>query len=102
MPYVTVLSEVLERGAGVVTLNRPQFLNGLNSELNRECSEAIKALERDPAIRAIVITGAGEKAFSAGGDIHELSGLTAEQAAALQLDWADSAWHLANLRVPTI
>jgi enoyl-CoA hydratase len=52
-------------------LNRPQVLNALNLTLYQELEEAIQGLETDSDIRVLVITGAGEKAFSAGADIHE-------------------------------
>ncbi len=60
---------------GVVTLNRPTVLNALNSQLLGELSSALVELERDAEIRAIVVTGAGEKAFAAGADIGELNAL---------------------------
>jgi enoyl-CoA hydratase/carnithine racemase len=60
-----------EDGVGIVTLNRPEVLNAMNRALVRELGEAVKGLDTDDGIGCIVITGAGEKAFSAGGDIHE-------------------------------
>jgi enoyl-CoA hydratase/carnithine racemase len=60
-----------EDGVGIVTLNRPAVLNAMNRALSRELGEAVKALDADDDIGCIVITGAGERAFSAGGDIHE-------------------------------
>ncbi|MGH7046631.1 MAG: enoyl-CoA hydratase/isomerase family protein [Stellaceae bacterium] len=60
-----------EDGVGIVTLNRPDKLNAMNRKLSGELREAVKELDCDDAIGCIVITGAGEKAFSAGGDIHE-------------------------------
>jgi enoyl-CoA hydratase len=61
---------------GLVTLNRPEKLNALNSELVNQLERALQQLDSDDEIGAIVITGAGERAFSAGGDM-------AEQVAAL-------------------
>src|SRR5437763_11379180 len=60
-----------ENGVGVVTLNRPEKLNAMNRKLSGELRDAIKELDADDAIGCIVITGAGNRAFSAGGDIHE-------------------------------
>jgi enoyl-CoA hydratase len=65
-----VLVEVRGR-VGVVTLNRPEKLNALSSELVNQLEQAITALDQDDAIGAIVITGAGERAFSSGGDMAE-------------------------------
>lgn len=58
-------------GVGIVTLNRPEVLNALNIELSSELYEAVKALNADDEIGCIVLTGEGNRAFSAGGDIHQ-------------------------------
>jgi enoyl-CoA hydratase/carnithine racemase len=55
----------------VITLNRPKQLNAMNRKLSQELHAAVKAAEADDSIGCIVITGAGERAFSAGGDIKE-------------------------------
>lgn len=56
-----------------LTLNRPEKLNALNYALIDELLDRLDAIEIDDSIRAIILTGAGERAFSAGGDIHEFS-----------------------------
>lgn len=55
-----------------VTLNRPQQLNALNWQMVGELADAFEALDRDDAIRCLVLTGAGDKAFAAGADIKEM------------------------------
>ena len=60
---------------GIVTLNRPAVLNALNGKLLAELSLALLELDRHPDVRAIVLTGSGEKAFAAGADIGELNSL---------------------------
>jgi enoyl-CoA hydratase len=60
-----------ENGVGIVTLNRPEVLNAMNNKLISELQEAVRDLAIDDGVGCIVVTGAGEKAFSAGGDIHE-------------------------------
>jgi len=60
-----------EDGVTVITMNRPEKLNAMNRKLNEEMHHAVKAADADDGIGCIVITGAGERAFSAGGDIHE-------------------------------
>lgn len=60
-----------EDGVAILTLNRPEVLNAINNQLAWEIGEAVNRLNEDDDIGCIVITGAGEKAFSAGGDIHE-------------------------------
>jgi enoyl-CoA hydratase len=69
--YNTILVE--QRGAvTLVTLNRPQALNALNSEVLSEATEVFAAYDADPAQRCLVLTGS-EKAFAAGADIKEMS-----------------------------
>jgi len=66
--YETILAE--KRGAvGLITLNRPKALNALNPTLVAELAQAAVAFESDPEVGAMVVTGAGNKAFVAGADI---------------------------------
>jgi enoyl-CoA hydratase len=74
MSYQTILLRS-EGAVGIVTLNRPQALNALNSQLMDELTAAIDAYEADAAIRCVIITGS-EKAFAAGADITEMAGKT--------------------------
>ena len=60
-------------GVALLTLNRPEKLNALNYETNDRLLELLDLIEDDASIRAIILTGAGDRAFSAGGDIHEFS-----------------------------
>ena len=70
MSYENILLD-REDGVGIITLNRPDVLNAMNRKLMSELGDAVKALDADDDTGCIVITGSGEKAFSAGGDIHE-------------------------------
>src|SRR3954468_18518792 len=70
MDYEHILVDV-EDGVATLTLNRPAQLNAMNRKLGRELHDAVKQAEADDAIGCIVITGAGDRAFSAGGDIKE-------------------------------
>ena len=63
-------------GVGLVILDRHEVLNALNFELIAALTDALESLDRDPACRAIVITGAGDRAFAAGADIPELAAQT--------------------------
>ncbi|HEY6724472.1 MAG TPA: enoyl-CoA hydratase-related protein [Polyangiaceae bacterium] len=65
-----------------LTLNRPEKLNSLSRQLLSELYEVLRALERDPIQRprALVLTGAGEKAFAAGADIEEMTTLSVSEA----------------------
>ncbi|HEY8592779.1 MAG TPA: enoyl-CoA hydratase [Sphingomicrobium sp.] len=70
--YTNILVE--QRGAvTLVTLNRPQALNALNSEVLRELIDAFGKYDADDSQRCLVLTGSGEKAFAAGADIKEMS-----------------------------
>jgi enoyl-CoA hydratase/carnithine racemase len=69
--YETLLVEVRD-GVGYVTLNRPEARNALNRALIRELTDALGRLEADPEARAVVLRGAGDRAFCAGADLKEL------------------------------
>lgn len=68
--YEHILLDV-EDGVAIVTMNRPEVLNAMNRRLSSELHDAVQRMSADDDIGCIVITGAGERAFSAGGDIHE-------------------------------
>ncbi|KLK94847.1 3-hydroxyisobutyryl-CoA hydrolase [Microvirga vignae] len=61
--------------AGVITLNRPQALNALTLTMVREMHQALDAWAKDPQVTRVIVQGAGEKAFCAGGDIRRLTDL---------------------------
>ncbi len=84
--------------AGLITLNRPQALNALTLTMVREMRRALDAWETDPAVTRIVVTGAGGKAFCAGGDIRRLYelGKAGRQAEALTF-WREE--YELNLRI---
>ncbi|NLR72574.1 enoyl-CoA hydratase [Novosphingobium sp. ERN07] len=72
MSFETILVE--QKGAvTLITLNRPQALNALNSQVLAELIDAFAAFEADPSQRCAVLTGSGEKAFAAGADIKEMA-----------------------------
>ena len=68
-----------------VTIHRPKVLNALNAETLIELDSALADLGADSAIRVVLLTGAGGRAFAAGADIRELAALTAEQGRAFAL-----------------
>jgi enoyl-CoA hydratase/carnithine racemase len=71
MPNPVLLD--VKDGIALITLNRPERLNALNYELIDRLMAALDAIEVDAGVRAVILTGAGERAFSAGADIHEFS-----------------------------
>jgi enoyl-CoA hydratase len=87
-------------GVALVTIDRPDALNALSFDLLDELADALDALDRDAACRAIVITGAGSRAFAAGADIRELAGQTS---ATLHAERRFEVWdRLAAVGLPTI
>ena len=70
MAYEHILLEK-EEGVAIITLNRPEVFNAMNRKLSQELHDAVVSMNADDEIGCLVITGAGERAFSAGGDIHE-------------------------------
>jgi len=81
-------ARVADQGDGLVllTLNRPQVANAMNTQMGRDLLAFFEAVNADPlAYRAIVVTGAGDKAFCAGGDLKERQGMSDETWAAQHL-----------------
>ena len=76
--FETILLE--KRGkVAVLTINRPDKLNALSSDVHKEGIHALEELKTDDSVRVLVITGAGEKSFIAGADISEFAGKTAAE-----------------------
>jgi enoyl-CoA hydratase len=69
-----------EGSVAVVTVARPEVMNALNRATNEELLRVARELHREPEVRAVVLTGAGDKAFVAGADIAEFRGMNPEQA----------------------
>lgn len=79
MSYSTILFSK-EAGIGTITINRPHCLNALNLATIEELSHAIDAVAADDEVKVVIITGADDKAFVAGGDISYMQELTAMEA----------------------
>jgi enoyl-CoA hydratase len=76
--YETLLVESHD-GIAIITVNRPEKRNALNAQVRAELIEALDALRGAAAVRVIVLTGAGDKAFVAGADVAEFAARTAEE-----------------------
>lgn len=86
-----------------ITINRPKQLNALNSQTISELSEALKEAEKDTAVKVIILTGSGEKAFVAGADIKEFASFSVEEGKKLSKEGHDKLFDLAqNLSTPII
>ena len=74
MDYTNILFEV-RNGVGFLTFNRPKALNALNHQTIEELGDAVERVRSDDAIRVLMLTGAGDRAFVAGADISEFLGM---------------------------
>ena len=87
----------------VITINRPTKLNALNKATIQELHDGFKTLNEDTAVKAIIITGSGEKAFVAGADISEFASFTIQEGAQLAAQGQELLFNfIENLRKPVI
>ena len=98
MAYIQVTTE---GAVATLTIDRPKALNALNSEVLKELDAAIDALDLN-VIRALIITGAGEKSFVAGADIGEMSKLTKAEGTAFGKTGNDVFRKIETLPIPVI
>jgi methylglutaconyl-CoA hydratase len=99
------MSELLVEAKGAVTwvtLNRPDVRNALSRDLNVQLSQLASDLSQDDSVHAVVITGAGEKAFCAGADLKERKGVPASEAGPFINAIAGAINGIGELRKPTI
>jgi enoyl-CoA hydratase len=101
MEFKYIIYEKSE-GIATITLNRPEALNAFSKEVVEEILHALEDVKSDENIRVIVLTGAGEKAFSAGADIKAMAGMTALKARELSLMGEKLCVTLENMQKPVI
>jgi enoyl-CoA hydratase len=101
MSYQNILAERVDKVA-IITMNRPEKLNALSYELAIELDEELTKIENDDDVRVVILTGAGPRAFSAGGDIMQMVKSTPEEMAARTDVRREANWHLASFRKPII
>lgn len=87
---------------GLVTLHRPHVLNAWDAGMRSQLVETLSAFDADGALRAIVLTGAGDRAFGAGQDLNEASAFDADQAQAWMGEWERLYDCLLSLSKPII
>lgn len=102
MSYQHLLVEAPSPGVAVLVLNRPQQRNAMNLAMQIELDQALSRLEADEAVRCIVITGAGDKAFSAGYDVREMQDFDQDKILLVQLKREPWLWHIADYPKPLI
>ena len=95
---------VYEKSEGIatITLNRPEALNAFSKEVVSEALQALEDIRSDESVRVVILTGAGEKAFSAGADIKAMIGMNASKARELSLMGEKLCLALENLEKPVI
>jgi enoyl-CoA hydratase len=91
-----------DRHVVTVTLNRPEQMNAMNTAMGEDLLACFAALGADADARAIVFTGAGEKAFCAGGDLKERNGMTDEAWRAQHVIFEQGAMRLLRCPIPVI
>ncbi len=101
MSYSTLLTN-LENGIYTITINRPDKLNALNKEVFTDLEKAVEEIQNNAAIKSAIITGAGSKAFVAGADITEFSGLSKVQGMSLAKRGQDIFFKIENSTKPII
>ncbi len=96
-----VLSE--RRGAvGIITLNRPEVLNAWNAAMRDELTATLSAMEEDSEVRAVILTGAGDRAFGAGQDLNETKSFDAERAEQWIGEWERLYDRIRSLSKPIV
>ena len=91
-----------DRSVVTVVLNRPERMNALNTAMGEDLLACFEALHRDPDVRAVVLTGAGDRAFCAGGDLKERHEMTDEAWRAQHVIFEQAAWRILRCPVPVI
>lgn len=98
----TALLTSLDKNILTVTINRPDKLNALNKDVMDDLNKVLDEIENNNDIKAVVITGAGQKAFVAGADISEFKGLSAVEGQALAKKGQDIFFRIENNRKPVV
>jgi enoyl-CoA hydratase len=96
------LSTELAGSIYMITINRPEKLNALNTTVIRELGEAVEEVYTNTMIRGAIITGAGNKAFAAGADIRGFAGLSREEGMALAKQGMDVFFKIENAPKPIV
>ena len=101
--YETLLTHMVDPHVLLITLNRPHVGNALNTQMGADFLDLWTRLTEDPGeVRCIVLTGAGEKIFCAGGDLKERNGMTKAQWIKQHQLFERMYWALTDLPIPVI
>jgi len=99
--YQTLLYEKKD-GIGIVTLNRPDKLNALNSTVYKELYDVFVSIEDDPEVRVVILTGSGDRAFAAGSDVAEMQNMNTLDIQKFMATIRKASDFIYNLTKPTI
>lgn len=102
MRYEFLLLDAPSDHVRVITLNRPEARNAITTAMQHELDAALRALQEDEAVRAVVLTGAGDQAFSAGYDIKELGAFDVDAMLANYEERRSLVWNVAAFPKPLI
>lgn len=101
MAYETIIFEV-EENLAFIKFNRPKALNAINPDVAKELNQALDEVEGNPAIKALIMTGEGEKAFVAGADISVMVDYGPLQLRKFSLDLHSIGFRMEELPIPII
>ncbi|MGI8582940.1 MAG: enoyl-CoA hydratase/isomerase family protein [Chitinophagaceae bacterium] len=99
--YTTLLTN-LENGIFTITINRPDKMNALNQQVMNDLNNVMDEVYKNMEIKSVIITGQGNKAFVAGADISEFSGLSQQEGMALAKKGQDIFFKIENCSKPVI
>ncbi|MFM8556882.1 MAG: enoyl-CoA hydratase-related protein [Betaproteobacteria bacterium] len=101
--YATLNLEMVEPHVLLITLNRPEVANAINTQMGHDMLDLWRRLTDDAGdVRCAILTGAGEKIFCAGGDLKERNGMTKQQWVAQHELFERAYWTLVEVPVPII
>jgi enoyl-CoA hydratase/carnithine racemase len=101
MTYQNILTDRFDN-ITLITLNRPEKLNAMSYELACDLDDELTRVETDDEVRVVILTGAGPRAFSSGGDIHQMAKASAEELAARGERRSQINWRIATFAKPLI
>ncbi|NPV27535.1 MAG: crotonase [Firmicutes bacterium] len=100
-PYTVIIYEK-ENGLGLVTINRPEALNALNEQVFLELGRVFDEMAADDEVKAIVLTGSGNKAFAAGSDIGQMRSMTTLEARRFARQVKEAQGKIASIPKPVV
>ena len=101
-PIMSMITTSKDEGVCIVKINRPTKLNAMNIDVAREIISTFEQLDKDDSVKVIVLTGEGDKAFSAGADIEYMSKISADESEVYAKLGQEVTATVENVSKPTI